>query len=685
MSGIAGILQLDGQPASPQALCGMSAALAHRGPDASGAVTDGVVGLAHRLLWSTPESTRETQPLVHRTGNWILVADARLDNRDDLCPALGLSRGAEVSDGELILRAYEKWGARCPEHLLGDFAFVVWDRHARKLFCARDAMGVKPFYYFHSGRVFAFASEVKALFALPEVPRQIDPEQVALYLEGTIDDRERTLYEGIYRLPAAHTMEVDLHRVRRSQYWTLDATRELRLGNDEEYAQRFREIFQDAVGVRIRSAYPVGAALSGGLDSSAIVCMARHIQGAAGTSSGLQTFSLVFPSLPDRELKLIDERSYMDSVVRGGGLRPHFIRGDELTPLADLPVALRHLDEPYPAPNLYLHWAMYRAAHDRGARVFLDGFDGDTTVSHGLGRLGMLVSSGRWDAFEAEVRALSARREMHPAFVLPHYGLPYLESLARSGRWLAWARAARELTTRFDVPRRAALIDRGLLPLIPSPLLAAYRTVRGRTAEVSSLVAPNLARQLRARAREQDHDCAFTKGPQATERESHLEGLSQPVYQLMLEVADKSAAAFDLEPRYPFFDRRLIEFCLALPAEQKLSGGWPRVVFRRAMEGILPPEIQWRSNKGNLSPNFHRTLRAVSATALDAAAVDRLAAYIDVDALRAMQERYGAGGTRTDDGHVLFRTIVLARWLSEFSKETQTEPLRTNPLAPAAA
>jgi asparagine synthase (glutamine-hydrolysing) len=151
-------------------------------------------------------------------------------------------------------------------------------------------------------------------------------------------------------------------------------------------------------------------------------------------------------------------------------------------------------------------------------------------------------------------------------------------------------------------------------------------------------------------------------------------------------MADKSAAAFGLEARYPFFDRRLIEFCLALPDEQKLAGGWSRLVFRRAMEGILPPEVQWRSNKGNLSPNFHRTLRASPAAFLDDAAVGRLAPYVDMAALRAMRERYHAGGlrgTRSTDGQVLFRTIVLANWLLKFSNEEGADRRRIGPSAAA--
>lgn len=683
MSGIAGIMHRDGRPASADAIARMSAAIAHRGGDASGAICHGALALAHRMSWSTPESKRELQPVIRSAPASWLVADARIDNRGELSSLLRVSEPGRITDAELISRAYERWGRRCVEHIIGDFAFALWDDEARELYCARDPMGVKPLYYFESAETFAFASEAKALFALGTVPREIDPLQVARFIEGRIDDRERTHFRAIKRLPAAHWMSVGRNRSVRGQYWRPDAQREVRYSSSREYSDAFRDIFTEAVRTRMRSVGPVGAALSGGLDSSSIVCTARDLRRANG-GEPIQSFSLVFPSLPDNDRRMIDERPFIESVASGGGVVPTYVRGDELSPAADVVDILRTLDEPYPAFNLYLHWGMYRAARERGVRVFLDGFDGDSAVSHGFGRFTDLLDRGEWEVFERETRALAERRQVRPEVLLEHFGLPHLAMLARRGRWPAWSRAARELRRRFNLPITTVSVNHGLRPAAPGFLRSAYRALRRPPAGMRTLLLPELLRALG----DVDHGRRDDADVLSGERESHVEGISQPAYQLTLEIADRCAAAFGIEPRYPFFDRRLIDFCVALPASEKLANGWPRLVFRRAMEGILPPEIQWRSDKGNLSPNFHRALRTSQAASGQHAADSPLAAYVDVRAVEEMRRRYCAEGStlaRSEDGHVLFRLMVLERWLSGSDGQTAGMSSRSSAVASAAA
>ena len=630
MSGIAGIVRLDGQPVDSETVSAMAAALGHRGPDGCGIWIGGTVGLAHQALRVTPSSRHEQWPLVDRTGALVLVADARIDNREELARSLGLRCDDALTDAALILIAYERWGDGCAKELVGDFAFAIWDARRHRLFCARDAMGVKPFYYFSSRRVFVFASEVKALLRLPEVPREPDGEQIAAFLEWRHDDPVRTLYRGIDRLAAAHTLSAGSGSVAQRRYWQLDPEREIRLANADEYAAAFRELFTEAVRCRTRSAHPVGSTLSGGLDSSSIACTARELLAASGAPA-LHTFSLVFPSLSDEELRLIDERPYVDAVVDGGGIVPHFVRGDRVSPLKDMPRMLWHLDEPYFAPNLYLHWAMLGAARASGARVFLDGMDGDATVGHGFGRLTTLADSGQWDTLEAEVRAFARHRARDASYMANVHVLPYLGQMARQGRPAAWARAAFELRRRFRLPRRELLVANGLRPFAEGRRSAAARR------------------------------------PEATDREAQVEALGRPVYQLALEMVDKSAAAFGIEPRYPFFDRRLMEFSVSVPGEQRFADGWPRMLLRRAMAGVLPEVVRWRSDKANLSPNFHRRLRTAHRDLVRASLSEPLGSYTEVDRLRRVADRYFATEDRQSDaadGPLLFRATTLAAWLT---------------------
>lgn len=661
----------------------MSSVLKHRGADRHGIWCGNAVALSHRLLVTTPESVTEVQPVVRSSPDLILVADARIDNREELVGLLRLPSGNRTSDSEIILAAYLRWGHRCVERLVGDFAFALWDGHADALFCARDPMGVKPFYYFHNTRLFAFASELKALLTLSEVTPSVDPDQVALFIGWSHEERTRTMYRELRRLPAAHTMLVMRERTIVRRYWSPDAVPDVRFATDDEYAEAFRDIFGRAVNARLRSVRPIGATLSGGLDSSSIVCMSRHLLRAGG--SLLHTFSLIFPDLPDRERRLIDEREFVDAVIGLGGVQSHLVRGDTLSPLSDVTRILWHLDEPHSAPNLYLHWGMYRSANESGVRVLLDGFDGDCVVSHGFGRLTGLARANQWDALEAEVAAFSTSHGKSPQRALEAYVLPQLAELARRRRYVAWFRFASEVGHRFGMSRSELAMRYGLRAMLPESLGVSPLARRDGTPE-AVLLQPPLAAVLRRQRRSSKRD--ERRLELALEREAHEHGLSQPLYQLTLEVADKSAAAFGIEARYPFFDRRLIEFCLGLPAEQKFGGGWPRLLFRRAMTGILPPVVQWRSTKANLSPNFHRRFRAVDVGMNEAFAETALAPYIRVDRLRDMRNRYRATTQHelfNRQGLALFRAAILGTWLNQLSDRSHRARSEVGAHSPAAA
>ncbi|MES1261689.1 MAG: asparagine synthase-related protein, partial [Acidobacteriota bacterium] len=562
-----------------------------------------------------------------RSGSpFVIAADARIDNRDELREALRMGNTNGVADSEFILEAYQRWGEDCPLHLIGDYSFAIWDAAAQKLFCARDSAGLRSFYYRVTPDLFLFGSEIKALTALPEVPVEINETRVGDYLINLCEDRSITFYKDIFRLPPATSLTVTRDSFRTHRYWSLDPTREIRLANDAEYTEAFRERFDEAVRCRLRSATPVGSALSGGLDSSAIACTARNM-----TGHPVHTFSIIFPGLPERDLKMIDERRFIDRVLETGNFIPHSIRGDELSPLRDAARVHHHLDEANFAPNLYLHWAMYGAAKENGVRVFLDGLDGDTTVSHGFEYLEELARTLRWKKLTEETALLAARL----------FG-------GSKPRKILWNYCVKEIA--------------------PIWMFQAWRLLRGRFREVranSSLVHPQLARRLDLRVRARRLTPPRTV---PTARGYHHRALNSALYPHALEMADKASAAFQVEARYPFFDRRLVEFCLALPAEQKLGAGWNRLIFRRAMEGVLPPEIQWRGSKGNLSPNFHRRLLETDGSILERIASGETRAtdhYLDQGSVRRALEEYRANPMTANGKNSiqLFVAANLALWL----------------------
>jgi len=609
MSGIAGVWHFDGRPVDRQRLGRMTDTLSHRGPDDRGLWTGESVGLGHRMLEVTPESSAETQPHTLRGGQLSITADARIDNRDDLIEALRLDQRlpSPVTDVEIILRAYEKWGRACPEHLIGAYAFVIWDRPEQRLFCARDHLGIKPLFYYSGSDRFVAASELKAIFVQPTVPRRINEARVAEHLVVAPNDVESTFYEEIVHVPPAHTLTVTPRGVRKRRYWTLDLERELHLGSDEAYAKALREQFLEAVECRLRTTSPIGSTLSGGLDSSSVACAARDLTAETGTP--LHTFSLVFPSFSGEQKDEIDERDFMDEVLATGGFEPHFIRGDEHSPLEFLDEMLSHVDHAFWAPNQHLHWLMYSAAEENGVRVLLDGLDGDGTISRGLQYPAELATDGAWDAFDEHVTALAERYDKPRGNLARRHAYPVLRALV-STRPIQFFRRALSVSSRFDIPLREIASGIWLREAVPSWIA---RWVRGNTEERSTAAVterPLIRRDLAQKFDLTEKDLRTDECEEAlrTHREAHVSPFLGNAYPRALSIMDKTSAAFGIEARYPFFDRRLIELSVSLPATTKLQDGWPRYIFRRAMDGILPEAVQWRRRKARLGANFVQTL-----------------------------------------------------------------------------
>jgi asparagine synthase (glutamine-hydrolysing) len=623
MSAIAGIFRTDGRPVDRREIDRMAVALAHRGSNGGPPWCRDSIALAQRAVWTTPEAVGEAQPV--RVGGSVIVADARLDNRQELVEALGVAGAGALGDAALILHAYLRWGEACATRLIGDFAFAIWDGRERRLFCARDHVGVKPLYYHHGTTALLFASEIKALFTSPLTPYALDRQRVADYLVARFDDEAATFYKDIQRLPAGHTLTAWQGGGRIYRYWSLDRDRELTLGSDAAYAEAFRECFTKAVRCRLRSHGVVGSLLSGGLDSSSIVATARDIR-TAGGDGPLDTFTAIFPGLSGADLRGIDERGFVEAVVGQGGVRSHYMRGDVLSPLGDADRALWHLDEPFAAPNLYLHWGLYRTACDHGVTTLLDGIDGDTTVSHGLERLPALARSGKAATLVRELRALSRRYRVGMGSVLWQYALR---------------------------------------PLVPEAAAHWMRRVRrqGAPCLAQSVIRPDFARQtaVAERAQTRDRSRAVDTG---SPRAAHWRAMTSGLIPYTLELADKAAAAFGVEPRYPFFDRRLMELCLGLPVDQKLRDGWTRSIMRRAMDGLLPDRVRWRAGKANLAPNFRQRLMQRDGRVIRDV-LDRpgsLDEFVDIPALRRAYDRCLTQATDADTVTV-FTTSVLGLWL----------------------
>ena len=634
MSGILGIYNLNGRPLDRERLEGMMAVLSHRGRNGAAYWGEGSAGVGHLQLHTTPESLYEQLPLVNASPHLVLTADARIDNRDDLICALELPKYRQhpITDSELILAAYKKWGTASPKRLLGAFAFAIWDSREQFLFCARDHFGVKPFYYHYApGRLFAFASEKKALLQLEAVPKTLNEVMIAEHLMVPMrDDPARTFYQEISSLSPAHSLVVGPDNWTPQHYWQPDPNVELRLPSDEAYAEAFRELFQEAVRCRLRSAFPVGTMLSGGLDSSSVTCTAAElIEQGHGSGGQLSTYSAVFPTLP-----ACDERSFINAVLNKYELVPHLLNADEKSPLEDLEQVLSTIDQPKTGGNHYINWNLYRKASTDDVRIILDGFDGDTTVSHGTCYFRELKLARRWLTLAKEVKAFSDRT-----------GQPWAPAL-----W-SWLRAPVLSTTGLVHLLRAGralsrlLHERSLYsPVVPP----GWRNV----------VETKFARRIEAYTQE-------TSERAQSEREHHYSRLMRPLMGRVNEVLDATAATFSLEVRFPFWDKRLVEFCLSLPPEQKMHNGWSRMVMRRGMKDILPEAVRWRGGKSDLGPSFDRGLIAFEREKIENVLGDStgIEQYVKPEFLQDVCPRYLTRGTTAEEDLYLWRALTLALWL----------------------
>jgi asparagine synthase (glutamine-hydrolysing) len=622
MSGIVGIYYLDGRPVDRADIQRMVDILAHRGPDGAGIWCEGPVGLGHLMLHDTPESLHETLPLVREDGDLVITSDARIDNRDELISLLRIERPSEeVCDSEMILTAYEKWGERCCERLLGDFAFAIWDMKNQKLFCARDHMGVKPFYYYRSGRLFAFATEIRALLCLSGVPRKLNEVRVAYYLARNKEDQAISFYQDIVRLPPAQVLIVDRERGSKRTYWNLDPWREIKLDSDDKYAEAFRAVFTEAVHCRLRSAFRVGSYLSGGVDSSSVTCVARNLL-AETLRKRLHTFSAVFDDVSET-----DESLLINIVLAKGGFEHHFIRGDQHGVLEDLNKYIEIYDEPNFGPNVPWIQDIHESAKSSDVRVMLSGSGGDFVVS---------------------------------------YGEDMLLELALKFRWMALARQVAEFSRNTEMPARSILRSNIIRPLIPELVLDAWRAVRiNMRLPPDHLVNPALAKRIGLSERFR-HVLRKPPIPLRTGRALHLSDLMLGVHSFSLQFEEMGPAANGIVIRHPFYDRRLVEFCLALPASQKMRNGLNRFIIRNALKETVPAEVIWNRVKAPFGPHFMYVLDQFERERLEALMTKDTSVieeYVDVQALHKAYQRYVKLGSEID-GDDVWRVALLAGWLS---------------------
>ena len=365
----------------------MQDAMAFWGIDGASQWKSAEIGLGCQYQVSTPEAAGERLPLHDIPSGLTITAGARLDNRLELLGQLGIKDGSirfTLSDSEIILRAYQKWGEDCVGRIDGDWHFAVWDERAHKLFLARDPQGNTGLYYYHNSRFFAFASTKKALLALDAIPKNPDLLRISQVLTAWPGDGILSGYEDILRLPPAHRMTITSESARADRYWFPEHISELKLKTDDEYLEAFLDTFTQAVSTRLRGGQPIGVTLSGGLDSGSVTALAASILRENGkTLTAFTSAPLSDPSQFVDPHRTGDETQLAQATAQKAGNVDHIlIRSEEITPLAGIERMLWVHDEPgHAAGNQFWIAAILEAARQRGVRILLTGQMGNATIS----------------------------------------------------------------------------------------------------------------------------------------------------------------------------------------------------------------------------------------------------------------------------------------------------------------
>jgi asparagine synthase (glutamine-hydrolysing) len=540
----------------------MLAAQSIYGAAASRSWDDAQLSLGCNLSLSLPEDKSDTQPLWTPDHSSCLVADLRLDNREELARQLDLAHPAELADSAILLAAWQRWGPTCLDHIVGGFAFAVWTPSRQELFAARDHAGERPLFYHRSPDLFALASMPKGLLALPGAARGFDEARIVEWLATIDSDRTRSFFEGIERVPPGHLLRVTPDAFECREYWRPGNAAPVRYRRDQDYADALLEIFDRATQARLRSSTPIGSHLSAGLDSSSVTASAARLLAAQGERL------TAFTAVPRQDFNGISQPWQVACeapyAAETAGLYPNIDHvlvdssGYEL-----LPTMRRWIDAmDEPAVNvvnsLWLS-AIYDRARQRGIGVMLEGATGNHSIS--------------WETWSI------------------------LTQFFRRGRWIKLLRTAASLRRHGDISIRAAArrATEGLLPDWLDRRLIPRGDLQNQYA---SLASPDWNRRNNLDARIYEYSFHRSPDPRA-ERSRFYEQMDfGPIHAAVQAVAG-------VEVRDPTADKRVLDFCWSIPVEQYVAGGHSRSLIRRAMRGRLPESTRLRYSRGHQGADWY--------------------------------------------------------------------------------
>jgi asparagine synthase (glutamine-hydrolysing) len=574
MCGITGSVNLTATSCNNMLVRAMTEIIGHRGPDGDGiyASQDHGVVFGHRRLKIIDLSENARQPMSNQDGTVWLTYNGEIYNYQEL-DAILKAKGyvyRSQSDSETIIHAYEEWGEACIEQFNGMFALAIWDERKKQLFCARDRFGEKPFYYYLDNGKFSFASEIKSLFEDSQIPRTANYQVIARYLQhNETDIDEATFFAGIHSLPASHTLTLRDGKIKIQRYWQLP-TQIHQAKTEDEWVREFFELLKDSVRLRLRSDVAVGTCLSGGLDSSSIICLMAQL-----IDEPISAFSVAYDD------KGFSERSFMQAMTDALPIRAHTVipTGEDL--FDTLSQIIWHNDEPSSSTGQYSQWHVMKLAAEKGVTVILNGQGGDELLA-GYHR----------------------------------YMPTYVHELMRGGHW---RQAAIELNKDAKLHEHSLVqnVKKVFYPSMPEVLKGAYTKILSTQSLPESFLSSDFLTSY------------ATNGNARRDRPSSLrehlaQDLTEKSVPYLVHHEDRCSMAFSREIRLPFLDHRLVELAFHMPAAIKIRGGVTKYVLRQAMKNQGMPEtiLQRHDKKGYPTPMgkwFRTTARQAVGEVLNSA------------------------------------------------------------------
>jgi asparagine synthase (glutamine-hydrolysing) len=619
MCGIAGELRFDECMSRHSVIKAMCDAQIHRGPDDEGYYVNGPVGVGIRRL-AIIDLTKGLYPLRNEEGTIHLVFNGEIYDFGALRTELE-SYGHDFrskTDAETVVHSYEQWGTGCISRLRGMYAFALWDEAKKELWIARDHFGIKPLYYYQNDSFFVFASEIKPLLAHPDVPVHPNGTVIREFLwSGLVDDTEQTFFEGINRLAPAHHLLIQPNGLwKRERYWMPNFSRDVdgKISGDE--IERTRRLFLEAVRRQLVSDVPVGTCLSGGIDSSSVVCAVKrvHPSGTVSTGQRIKTFSAIFPG------DVVDESAFARDVCKATEAEHNPVTPTAMDLWRDLPTVVKCQEEPFPSTSIYAQWRVMKRARELGITVMLDGQGGDELLGG----------------------------------YIPRYYVSYLLTLRKHGRY---SRLLKEGLLSFDLTRSfvGASIGRLVARMVA---FGKHVITRRRTVgpEYSILGDPPLGRTIQP----------LDDLPTMMEMDTGVTILPS-----LLRYEDKNSMWHSVEARVPFLDIQFFEYVASLPLDKKLHNGWTKHIFRLAMKNILPESIRLRRTKIGFQTPENAWLNDLREELRELFYQSNLVGtdYYNIEVLRRLLSKTKLTNQETS---LIWRITSLELWYREFIKPSLT-------------